>query len=178
MQSRRSNRYGDSGRVGETSLGKRKSGRNDKPDPIRRPRESSATSSSRDQDPTSAHLSDDGRNRDSPVEHTSNEGRHARRPPSTRDQEILPRLRRHAPLPSTSNSQHQTKKKKCVFPISHAQCSTLTLLPTMRTDVQVILRPARAIPQCVRPFFNIRAMFLAGFEISMDVNQDPTIQAM
>jgi hypothetical protein len=47
----------------------------------------------------------------------------------------------------------------------------------MRTDVQVILRPARAIPRCVGPFFNIRATFLAGFEISMDVNQDPTIQA-
>ncbi|KAI0282050.1 hypothetical protein BC826DRAFT_1110980 [Russula brevipes] len=47
----------------------------------------------------------------------------------------------------------------------------------MRTDVQTVLRPARAIPRCVGPFFNIRATFLAGFEISTDVNRDPTLRA-
>ena len=181
MHSRRSNRRSDSGRANGTqdsSLGKRKSRHNDRDkDPIRRPRESSATSPSGGEDPPSAHQSDDGRDRDSPDEHTSNEGRRARRPPSTRDQEILTRSRRCAPSHPSSNSQRQFRKKKCVFPVSHAQRSALTLLPTMRTDVQTVLRPARAIPRCVGPFFNIRATFLAGFEISTDVNRDPTLRA-
>ena len=165
------------------SLGKRRSRHKAKAH-IRRPRVSSDTSDSGAEHPPSEQGTDNARDRGSPNGYspngdTSDNELATRRPRSTKDLATLSGSRKRGPSDLTGISCSARKKMRYVFTYrSHARIVCIdAVFHDTRTDVHSLLHLAWAIPRCIGPFTNIRTTFLAGFDLSADVNREPALRS-